>query len=78
MFFFRRDGVSIFSLVDWRRIVNTRGFTGCYESYCRFFVLFNIPVRNMAYPWWVYIWLIIAIFILPSDNVTYMLQSVMK
>ena len=39
------------SLVDSRRIVqHTRGFAGCYESYCRFFVLYstryNIPVRN--------------------------------
>ena len=32
----------------------------------------------MACPWWVYIWLVIAIFILPSDNVTYMLQSVIN
>ena len=44
-------------------------------------VLYNIPVvRNMAYPWWVYIssWILLFIFILPSDNVSYMFQSVIK
>ena len=32
----------------------------------------------MAYPWWMYIELAIAIFIFPSDNTKYMFQSVMK
>ena len=32
----------------------------------------------MAYTWWVYIYLVIAIFVLPSDNVTYMFESVIK
>ena len=39
--FFRRDGVSIFSVDDTRRIVYTGGFAGSYGYYCRFLVLHN-------------------------------------
>ena len=45
------------------------------------FLAYNIPARYMASPRRVYIftnsWLL-AIFIFPSDNVTYMFQSVIK
>ena len=78
--FFRRDGVGILSLVDSRRIVDTRGFAGCYESYCRFlcYVIYQYAIWLTLGGSIFIIQLVIAILVLPSDNVTYMFQPVIK